>query len=547
MNWVRAVRIMFAPLGHPTSACKDAMKFPARLLAAATAVLMTAGPARAQQLSSAPLVQANFTGVAQVGSGVGNATQMAFGPDGKLYVATFTSGIKRYDYSPTGGLSNGVTVWSRPADNTAGQLNGSLGIAFHQDATLGTVMYIAPAVSSNFNPVLNRTQSIVRLTDNDGDGSWGETSAGEVNQAIVNNLRVTDLHQTNQILIDGDTLYVGIGSRTRTGGEVSEYGGAPYVDDGEFAYTGAINWIRDLKTLSGNTTAANIAGFTISQHHSDTQSLTSVDPSKLTVYSTGFRNVFGLGMDGDGQLWATMNQNENPLKPDEIHRSSFQDDHGFPKVNEVSGDWKQNQTAIDAGFFQTFKEPVATLGNHASANGLDFTDRNGAYDGYAFAVRFANGNDLLAVNPRSGNVESIASGFSAPIDVLRDPAGNLLIASYSGQIHRVSLKAGIGVALGDLDLNGVVSAADWALQRNGFGANLGSLTPVEALTHGDLNGDLQNNEYDFAIFKAVYEERNGVGSFAAMLQVPEPSTALLGVISFSLTARSRNSSLRRAA
>lgn len=501
----------------------------------------------AQQLASSPLVQANFAGVSLVGSGVGNPTQMVFGPDGKLYVSTFTSGVKRYDYSPTGGISNGVTVWSRPADNAAGQLNGSLGVAFHQDPTLGTVMYIAPAVSSNFNPTLNRTQSIVRLTDNDGDGAWGETGGGEVNQAIVNNLRVTDLHQVNQLLVDGNRLYVGIGSRTRTGGQVSEYDGAPNADDGEYAYTGSINWIRDLTQLSGNTSTANVAGFTINQHHTNAQSFTSTDVSKLTVYSTGFRNVYGMEIDGDGQLWATMNQNENPLKPDEIHRSNYKEDHGFPKFNEVSGNWKLNQPALDAGFFKTLKEPVATLGDHASANGLDFTDRNGAYDGYAFVVRFANGNDLLAVNPRSGNLETIASGFSAPIDVLRDPAGNLLIASYSGQIHRVSLKGGVGVALGDLDLNGVVNAADWALQRDGFGANLGSLAPVEALAHGDLNGDLQNNEYDFAIFKAVYEERNGAGSFAAMLQVPEPTAAALSLVAFGLIAPARSGSRRRAA
>ena len=109
------------------------------------------------------------------------------------------------------------------------------------------------------------------------------------------------------------------------------------------------------------------------------------------------------------------------------------------------------------------------------------------------------------------------------------------------------LPAIVGFALGDLDLNGVVNAADWTLQRDGFGANLGSLTPVQALTHGDLNGDLQSNEYDFAIFKAVYEERNGAGSFAAMLQVPEPTAAMLGLLAFGLVARIRNGSRRRGA
>ncbi|MBA3484685.1 MAG: PQQ-dependent sugar dehydrogenase, partial [Pirellulales bacterium] len=424
-------------------------------------LLVTAASAQAQQLVVDPLVQNNFSGICTVGTSVGNITQMTFGPDGRLYVATFTGGIKRYDYSPTGGLTNGTTVWSRPSDPGAGQFNGSLGVAFHQDATLGTVMYIAPAVSSGFNVTLNRTQSILRLTDNDNDGAWGEAASGEVNQPIVNNLRVTDLHQVNQLLIDDDTLYVGIGSRTRTGGDVSELAGAASTDDGEFSYTGAINWIRDLTQMSSNTVTPNLAGHGITQHHTNTLPFTSNDTGKLTVYSTGFRNVFGLAMDSGGQLWATMNQNENPLKPDELHRSDFKDDHKFPKKNEVSGDWKVNAAATGAGFFQNFEDPVATLGNNASANGLDFTDVNDAFAGHAFTVRFSQGDDLIAVNPATGQVRPIVTGLSNPIDVLTDPLGNLLVGTHGGggRIYRVNLFEGAGVVFGDLNRSGAIDAA----------------------------------------------------------------------------------------
>src|SRR3954447_24622290 len=162
--------------------------------------------ASAQQLATSAVVQSNFTSLSQIGVGIGDVTQMTFGPDGRLYVATYTHGIQRFDYSPNGNLTNGVTVWSRPNEAGTGQFNGSLGLAFHQDAQLGTVMYIAPAVSGGFNVALNRTQSIIRLTDGNGNGSWGE--AGEVNQAIVNNLRVTDLHQVDQMLVKNNTLYV---------------------------------------------------------------------------------------------------------------------------------------------------------------------------------------------------------------------------------------------------------------------------------------------------------------------------------------------------
>jgi glucose/arabinose dehydrogenase len=515
-------------------------------LAAAAAVMQLAGACWAQQLVNDPIIQANFTGISPIGSGIGNITQMTFGPDGRLYVATFTEGIKRYDYSPTGGLTNGTTVWSRPNDFAGGQFNGSLGIAFHQDPLLGSVMYIAPAVSSSFDPTLNRVQSIIRLTDSDHDGLWGETAAGEVNQAIVDNLRVTDLHQVNHLLVRGNTLYAGIGSRTRTGGERSEYGGGPNPDDGEFSYTGSINWIRDLTRLSADATTPNLAGFTI-EPHTSTLPFTSTDPGKLTVYSTGFRNVFGLATDADGQLWVTMNQNEDPLKPDELHRSNFKDDHRFPKFNEVSGDWKQNSAALEAGYFQTFKDPVATLGDHASADGIDFTYVNSAFAGHPFIVRFAGGlKDLVAVDPDTGAVRRVVTGFNNPLDVLTDPAGNLLVGAYggAGQIFRVSLAPGLGLVFGDLDGNGLIDAQDWATQRDNFNADLAGLSLLDAYGRGDLNSDLKNDALDFALFKTAFDDRNGAGAFATMLKAPEPGAATLAAAAVAMvlaTARRRRS------
>ena len=487
--------------------------------------------AEAQLITVNPLTAGNITDIESIATGVGGITQMTFGPDGRLYVATYGSGIVRYDYDPNGALTNKTTVWSRPANPAAGIINGSLGIAFHTDATLGTVMYLAPAVRGNFDVSLNFTQSIVRLTDSDGDGNWGEVVDGEVNQAIVDNLRVTDLHQVNQMVVKDDTLYVGIGSRTRTGGQVnnqphSELPGAPNPDDGEFAYTGSVNWIRDLTLLSSDTTTANLAGHNITSHHTDTTPLTSADESKLTGYSTGFRNVYGLAFDREGQLWATMNQNENPLKPDELHRTDFQDDHRFPKANEVSGDWKTNAEAIAAGFFQTFKDPVSTLGDHASANGITFTSVNFSLNDYAFVVRYSAGKDLIAVQKETGEIVQIASGFDSPLDVTTDPFGDLLVGQYGGggQIFRIDVINNLDA---DLNGDGFIDEVDWGIIRSNFNADLTGFTPEQAKALGDLTTDLKIDRFDLALFKHSYEEFNGAGTFAQLgVQVPEPPTFL---------------------
>ncbi len=491
----------------------------ALMAAALTVCLLAFGLPRstnAQLLAANPIVTANFSGVTLIGTNVGSVTQMVFGPDGKLYASTYGQGIRRFDYDPSGSLTNMTTV----ANLTEGGVNGSLGIAFHvtdlnNNGTPDVVMYASPAVPfvAGAEP-LPLTQSIARLTDSDGDGNWGE--AGEVNQRIVTGLGVSDLHEVDQMQIRGNSLYVSIGSRTRTGGNVGEVGGPPSSQDGEYAYTGAINWIRDLTLLNGDTTTANTAWFDIANHATDTRPFTSTDQSKLTVYSTGFRNPYGLAFDKDGKLWASMNQNENPLKPDEIHQTDFQDDHKFPKKNEISGDWKLNADAIAAGFFDTFKDPVATLGNHASADGFDFSYVNQLFSGRPFIVRYQAGDDLLAVDPATGTYMQIAVGFNNPIDVLTDPNGNLLIAQFGngGRIFRVNVVHDIP-NMPDINMDGYVDIFDVNFVSTTWGnkGNAGTVT-------GDVNKDGVVNIFDINEISAHWAP-NGATA------VPEPSTLVI--------------------
>jgi hypothetical protein len=81
------------------------------------------------------------------------------------------------------------------------------------------------------------------------------------------------------------------------------------------------------------------------------------------------------------------------------------------------------------------------------------------------------------------------------------------------------------VELADLTGNCAVNSADWVQFRTNQHTNLAGLTFGQAFAKGDLNADFQNNHADFVIFKAAYDEANGAGAFASMLNsVPEPAS-----------------------
>jgi hypothetical protein len=82
------------------------------------------------------------------------------------------------------------------------------------------------------------------------------------------------------------------------------------------------------------------------------------------------------------------------------------------------------------------------------------------------------------------------------------------------------------------DLTGdcALDAADWMILRTWQHQSLAGLTLAEAAARGDLNGDLRNDHEDFVLFKSAFEATNGLGSFAAMLLVPEPAVSTMAVI-----------------
>ncbi len=114
--------------------------------------------------------------------------------------------------------------------------SNALGIGFNHDT-----MYL----SSGGN--------LVRLTDNNNNGVWGES--GETNVNIVEGIPTGD-HAVDHIKIRRNTLFVGIGTRTIDG--YNEIFTPPYDSLGESSYGGSISWIQNLRAVPSIPNAAQL-------------------------------------------------------------------------------------------------------------------------------------------------------------------------------------------------------------------------------------------------------------------------------------------------
>jgi Ca2+-binding RTX toxin-like protein len=436
-------------------------------------------------------------------SGRSSITQMAFGPDGRLYASTFQGGVISFAYNTiTGELSDKRNVIS---------IN-SIGIAFHNNA-----MYLSTGYTGN---------QLIRLRDQDGDGFWGE--ANETNLNLVEGIP-TGYHSANQLQIIGNSLFLGIGT------VVPEGSSAP-----ESSYGGSIAWIQDLTQVPDIANAAQLRdnqGYLLqgTDFLTSAQPYTETAPNKLVVYAAGSRNPFGLAADVSGNLWmsnnfsrassngnGTFTANPGDLTDadlsDDVHDQLFQvkpkDDYGYLNAN-----WRNNTSAIGAGFFDPSKRAQSKtfdalnttnfvlhnpadpdgLGPSASANGFDFykgTTLPFIFYNKAFITRYTanvtesdGGNslqykDVVLVDPTTGAVEALATGFNRPIDVLTTELG-LLVADFAGGVHLIQRKPIYGTPNDDVIYGGAGNDVI-------YGAD-GSDILTDLMGDNFLNGELGND------------------------------------------------------
>ena len=513
-------------------------------------------------------------------SPTGGALAFAPGVDDKVYVGTLAHGLLVFDYDPDTGVSNGMRAVGQ-ADTTVngGGADGALGIAFHQDPTHGLVMYYAP---NTFGADPSAELQLRRANDSGGNGVFGD-QPGELNQAIVDNLRARGEggHQLNNLEIRGDTLYLAIGSRTQNGGvdvdgrlnddgnpagqtrdglQAGNAAANPGSAFGEYAYTGALTFIEDVTQIGAG---ANAAGFNLSPtesaHATATEYFTSLDPGKLRVYATGFRNVYGLGVNDQGRVFASENQNEFPNRnpADRILEVGFRDDFGYQKSNgfidsaradpdlslpavvgagedgsngagvyDILGTYRDPSGSTAAliansvGYFQqtatldsdldgdideqemrdaafALVEPSNGGTRNPAVVGLDFVPANAQRQdlvGDIVVGRFAQ-DGLSIIDRDTGEVNEFVVGFSNPIDVRRDPFGNLLALSTTGALLQVRVPQ-LPLLPGDHNADGFVDAADYTVLRDNLG--FATVLPNETASPGVVDGD------DLAVWRNNY-------------------------------------------
>lgn len=84
-------------------------------------------------------------------------------------------------------------------------------------------------------------------------------------------------------------------------------------------------------------------------------------------------------------------------------------------------------------------------------------------------------------------------------------------------------------ARSDLNTDGAITAADWAIfYPNGF-TNISALSATAAALKGDLDGNKTNDYQDFLLFKADFIAANGAPAFAALTAVPEPAALVVAL------------------
>jgi PEP-CTERM motif len=314
----------------------------------------------------------------------------------------------------------------------------------------------------------------------------------------------------------------------------------------------ATSFSHTLRTFTGNSTlpatqaAVSAAGFNFFDHEV---------MSKIDFDASGAH--FGVGqVDADGRNYMRTNDSDyanvsfvaeiSIVTPDiDIQDAYFGlgagdanldffrvPDFGLPVAavqywgeNEIATPTIELYTYNNGGTLESaFIDPATGLGNGTHRVRLTYDWFRKTAD-FSFDLNYAGGSFSADLTGPSLNTLPLYGADGFPTEPAR-----LYFGGDEGTVFKdfqvtVSTPEMI---MGDFNSSNTITAADWAILRDNMHTNLSSLTFAQAYALGDLTADKANNHEDFVLFKTLYEDANGAGSFARMLAgVPEPSSFAL--------------------
>ena len=324
--------------------------------------------------------------------------------------------VMRYDYNlATGTFLNAVEVFD--VDGIGDDIPVPIGIGYH-DGDLWISRFSGwPAP---------RDARLTRLQDTDDDGIFDQHTDFITGMTLA--LPGETSHTINQIEIQNNSLYVGIGTRTNDGSPIDE-----------LEYHGTIVFIPDLN----NPIVTDLSDATYRQGDFLNTAATDGRPH---LFSSGYRNPYGLRFDSLGQLWVSDNgadagtdDNGDPFgpTPDLIYKNVQAGDRGkFPPPGSPGG---SSHTI----------EPLAELDFNTAPGGFDFF----AYgpDAGAALIGMTSGNN----GHTAAFLESDGTGFdldffdvgSTVIDVVPDNLGRMLVFDRNGVVYKLTSDAVIVAGL----------------------------------------------------------------------------------------------------
>jgi len=360
---------------------------------------------------------------------VAQPTALAFGPDGRLYVASLDGAIDALTL-------NGTEVSDVEVVSTADENEQILGLAVRMEGA-GPAVYFSENLilgGSNGDPFPNR---IVRVAGE----RWGER------EVVISGLPVSGHnHGTNALAFGGNgRLFIAQGGTTSSGAPSEP-------DDARW-----LGW--DETPLSGAILVADIDGDgfdgAVTYDRQEASADTNQIGGDVRPWSTGHRNTFGFVIHSNGHMYSLDNGSSEPLPasrdcdtleappdndPDQLNLVVEGEYFGHPNRNR--GRENPEECVFVSPEMEDRDEApnMLTLVPPSSNSIIEFRSEvfDGEWDGDLIFAWWTGGEiRRLTLSPDGKSIEDrelVAADLGLPIAMAQAADGTIFIAEFSGKI-----------------------------------------------------------------------------------------------------------------